>query len=169
MPPSCPLCSAIFSSRKSTSSTMSAIREKRERSFLDNNELLSLPIPGEHICSTWWMTSLSGRGQRATLHMNVSTVSHGHAEWPAKSAGFARRPRADMKPERYVLAGSGAVGSSLIVRVARSVRVARRGRSFRSNTSPESMIGRMGEYFSARISRASVRMGVEDGVYLVRG
>lgn len=92
-----------------------------------------------------------------------------------------------MKPERFVLLGFGCCcvemlllperemllllgGSSLIVRVARSGgEVDLMGRAARSKTSPESRMGSVREYFSVRISRASVNMGVVEGVWRVRG
>lgn len=80
-----------------------------------------------------------------------------------------------MKPDRCVLLGFGVIveagsWSSLIARVANwSLRVARRGKVARSKTSPERRIGTVLEYFSVRISRASVKMGVVEGVLRVRG
>ena len=39
--------------------------------------------------------------------MKRSTASHEHAALPLKRVGFDRRPRADMKPETWVLLGRG--------------------------------------------------------------
>lgn len=75
-----------------------------------------------------------------------------------------------MKPDKCVVLGfgveAGVMGSSLIVSVDRSRvdLVARMGRVDRSNTSPDRRSGRVDEYFSVRISRASVNMGVVEGV-----
>lgn len=96
-----------------------------------------------------------------------------------------------MNPERWVVLGVGGVGasgvseallvweasgedssSSLMVRVDTSTRgdlAFRIGRVDRSKISPDRRIGRVAEYFSSKISRDSLKMGVVEGVYRVRG
>ena len=89
-----------------------------------------------------------------------------------------------MNPERPVLLGRGGgdgvcdeevvvLLSSLRVRVGKddngSAEKGPNGKADMSNTSPESITGRILEYLEVRISRASVRMGFVDGMARVRG
>lgn len=92
-----------------------------------------------------------------------------------------------MKPDKCVLLGVGVAGgvvgdgnersvsSSLMVSVAKALpdgplkRVARIGKALISKISPERRMGSVLEYFSVKISRASVKIGVVEGVYRVRG
>lgn len=67
-----------------------------------------------------------------------------------------------MKPERPVVLGrAGEVESVLGKEV--------KGRALMSKMSPERRMGRVLEYLVVRISRASVKIGVVEGVFLVLG